>query len=146
MKGFWKWFFIILGVLVLMGIGFGVTMFFFRGGAAYGVRPGYSMMGRTWTGGAFGGMMAGMVFLMLLRFLLPLGILVLAGFGVAYLVKKSSRPQTVAAAPISSAAAPTQPASPVCSHCGRVLASDWTTCPYCGKTVEPPEVPPAPQA
>lgn len=146
MKGFWKWFFIILGVLVLIGIGFGVTWFFLRGGAAYGARPGYGMMGRAWPGRVYGGMMFGMVFLMLLRFLLPLGILVLAGFGVAYLVKRSARTKAVSASPSASASAVTQPASPVCSNCGRVLASDWTTCPYCGKTVEPPAAPPAPQA
>jgi uncharacterized membrane protein len=131
MKGFWKWFLIVLGVLVLVGISFGVALFFFRGGASW-VRP-MSIIGRR---GMFGGMMFGMGAWMIFRFLLLIGILVLAGFGIAYLVKSSrkSAPTTVVSA--------NAPVLRTCSHCGKVLASDWTTCPYCGAKIEPPATPP----
>jgi len=127
MKGFWKWFFIVLGALVLAGIAFCVTMLALRGGSAVGF--GNHMRGFGVRTGFFGGMMGGMGFLMLFRGLIPLGVLVLAGFGVAYLVRYSKR-NTVPAV-----------AAPVCAACGKPLASDWKACPHCGKVVETPESP-----
>ncbi len=138
MKGFWKWFFIVLGILVLAGIVFTAAMFFLRGGIAM-----HSNFSRGFTPriGGFGGMMGGFgmlgMFGMLFRGLIPLGVLVLAGFGVAYLVKQGKHSTPVPP--------PVQVQTPVCVSCGKPLASDWTTCPYCGKPVEKPETPPTVQ-
>jgi hypothetical protein len=41
MKGFWKWFFIVLGALVLAGIAFCAALFFLRGGVGLGMRGGF---------------------------------------------------------------------------------------------------------
>jgi hypothetical protein len=125
MKGFWKWFWIVVGILVLIGISFAVSLFFFRGGARVGLRmmhPGL-YAGRA---GVFGGMMFGMGAMMLFRALIPLGILVLAGFGIAYFVRFGKKPTAVSAAPAN------------CVSCGKPLATEWTTCPYCGTKIEPP--------
>jgi hypothetical protein len=130
MKGFWKWFLIVVGILVLIGIAFAVALFFFSRNPTVavrsGIRPG-TVMGRT--RGAFGGMMFGMGGLMFFRALIPLGILVLAGFGIAYFVRYSRKPGQPTAIVV---------AAPVCAHCGKPLVSEWTTCPYCGTKVEPP--------
>jgi zinc-ribbon domain len=128
MRGFWKWFWIVIGILLLIGIAFAVALFFFRGGAVISarMRPG-AYYGRV---GGFGGMMFGMGAMMLFRALIPLGILVLAGFGIAYFVRSGSKPTP-----------PVMPAPEVktCAHCGRKLEADWTTCPYCGKKVKSAE-------
>lgn len=135
MKGFWKWFFIVLGVLVLGAIAFSVAMFFLRGGVA--MHSGFTrgtfprMGGFTGRMGGFG--MFGMLG-MLFRGLIPLGVLVLAGFGVAYLVKQGKHTTPPAAVQV-----------PTCASCGKPLNSEWTTCPYCGKAVEAPVTPPAEQ-
>ena len=125
MTKFWKWFFIVLGILAVMAIAFCVTMFFLRGGSqgtAYGPRgydfPG-GMMGRT---GSYGRMMFFGMGWMLLRGLFGLAVLVLAGFGVASLVKKSK-------------AAPQLPAALKCATCGNPLSADWKACPHCGTAV-----------
>ena len=131
MKRFWKWFLIVVGILVLIGIAFVVAMLFFRAGNLGFARFGAGRMGAFGLRrGFFGGMMGGMGLMMLFRGLIPLGVLVLAGFGVVYLVKngKSNRQQ------------PTLPvAQQVCGGCGKPLAAEWNTCPYCGKKVEKSE-------
>jgi len=134
MKGFWKWFLIVLGVLAVMALVFMGTLFFLRGDSlmAWHTYP-RTYVGRT---GVFGGMFLGMGLLMLFRWLLPLGVLVLAGFGIASLVKRG-RKAVPASTPVASAAA-----QPVCAHCGKPLDADWSVCPYCGEKI----VPPAPQA
>jgi hypothetical protein len=147
MKKFWKWFFIVLGALVLIAIGFGVTMFLLRGGAAhtYALRSGYGMMGsRLYRPGL---MMGGMMFLMVLKGLFWIGLLVLAGFGVAYLVKGSSK-KSVPAAPVmqTSVGEPqsaAEPTVPVCASCGKPVQADWSNCPYCGNPLTPPTPPQA---
>jgi hypothetical protein len=143
MKKFWKWFFILLGAFLFAGIVFTAAMFFLRGGAeigprgsfVQGVRPGMGAFRGRMTDGF--GMMGGFGMLgMLFRGLIPLGVLVLAGFGVAYLVKnskKSTPPPPMAAASIS----PVMP--PVCDHCGKSLDAEWKVCPYCGSPVQHPE-------
>jgi rRNA maturation endonuclease Nob1 len=70
---------------------------------------------------------------MLFRGLIPLGVLVLAGFGVAYLAKSGKKNTS-----------PARPLNPTCASCGKPLAAEWKACPYCGKPVEPTE-PPAEQ-
>jgi hypothetical protein len=134
MKGFWKWFFIVLGILVLIGIAFCVTLFFLRGGAGMGLRAGVLGNHMRFPGarvGVFGGMMGGLGLMMLFRGLIPLGILVLAGFGVAYFVR-NGRKNNVSVMPVASA---------VCSNCGKPLAADWKTCPHCGTPVDKTEPP-----
>jgi hypothetical protein len=124
MNRFWKWFLIVLGILVLIAVTFFVALFLFRGG---GVRMhSGAFIGRP---RVFGGMMVGMGGLMFFRFLVPLGILVLAGFGIAYFVKFGKKPVQPAAI---------SPVSGVCAHCGKSLSAEWTTCPYCGSKIEPP--------
>ncbi len=126
MNKFLKWFFIVLGILTVMALTFCVTMFFLRGGsqgAAYGPRgdgfPG-GMMGRT-------GLRGGMIFFgmgwMILRGLFGLAVLVLAGFGVASLVKRHR-------------AVPPLPVTLACTACGKPLSAEWKTCPYCGTAIQ----------
>jgi hypothetical protein len=132
MKGFWKWFLIVLGALLLIAVAFGITMFLLRGGMHNSLynrgfnTPG-GMMGRR---GAFGGMMAGMGLLMFFRFLFPLGILVLAGFGVAYLVRGNNHRAVIA------------PLALTCQNCGKPLAAEWKVCPHCGTAVPTEEAAP----
>ena len=147
MKNFWKWFFIVLGAFVLIALGFGVTMFLLRGGfsQAYGLRSGYGMMGsRFYRPGL---MMGGMMLWMVLRGLFWVGLLVLAGFGVAFLVKVSSK-KSVPAAPVMQTSvgeskASAEPTVPVCASCGKHVQADWSNCPYCGSPLTPPTSPQA---
>ena len=124
MNKFLKWFLISLGILVVIVIAFSITMFILRSGnrVAVGDFDSYNrggMMGRV---GAFGGMWLGMGS-MLLRGLFVLAVLVLAGFGVAYLVIRSGRPAMVS------------PVELACKNCGKPLASEWKACPHCGAVV-----------
>ncbi len=94
-------------------------------------------MGRFWTGG-YGGMMSGpgmmggfgylnpLGFLgMALMWLVPVGVLVLLVVGVAALFNGLTRPGY-----------PSQPVSDrKCPNCGKSAQADWTTCPYCGKSL-----------
>ncbi len=125
-----KWILISLGILVVVVIAFCVTMFILRGSGRLAVGDnglfGRGIMGRA---GMFGGMWLGMGF-MFLRGLFTLTVLVLAGFGVAYLVKKPHHPGLAAPAV-------------VCSKCGMPLAIEWKACPHCGTAVQT-EAPAAP--
>jgi len=101
------------------------------------VLPGLFMMGRFWAGG-YGGMMGpGMMgrfgymnplgfFGMALMWLIPIGVLVLLVIGAVALVNGLTKPG--------------DPATPVsdrkCSNCGKPAQSDWTICPYCGKSLQ----------
>jgi hypothetical protein len=78
------------------------------------------MIGRT---GMLGGMWLGMGS-MLLRGLFTLAVLVLAGFGIAYLVNRPRQP------------ALTPPPAVACANCGMPLAAEWKACPHCGTTVQ----------
>jgi hypothetical protein len=111
-----------LGALVLGAIAFSVAMFFLRGGVA--MHSGFTR-GTFPRMGGFTGRMGGLI---------PLGVLVLAGFGVAYLVKQGKHTTPPAAVQ-----------APTCASCGKPLNAEWTTCPYCGKPVEAPVTPPAEQ-
>jgi hypothetical protein len=126
MNRFWKWFLIVLGILLLIGISFAVALFFFRGGPVR-MHTG-AFIGRP---RVFGGMMVGMGGLMLFRFLIPIGILVLAGFGIAYFVKIGKKP-------VQPVIAVTSPVLSTCAYCGKPLSAEWTTCPYCGNKIEAP--------
>jgi hypothetical protein len=135
MKGFWKWFLISLGILFTIAIAFCVTMFFLRGGVQHGAFDrglyGSGMMrGRLGGYGGYGGMMFGFGAMMFLRMLFPLGILVLAGFGVAALVRRPGHPVLVPAT------------MSTCKSCGKPLATEWKTCPHCGTPVQAEETAP----
>jgi len=96
------------------------------------VLPGFLMLGGFWTGG-YGGMMRGGYGgmhsfgwgMMLLGWLVPAGIVVLLVAGAVALFNSLNRPGTST--------------SPVverkCANCGRPAQADWTTCPYCGKSL-----------
>ncbi len=134
MNKFLKWFLISLGILAVVIIAFSITMFILRGGDRLAVgefdrlnRGG--MIGRV---GAIGGMWLG-VGSMLLRGLFTLTVLVLAGFGVAYLINRSGHPALVPLAGLA------------CKNCGKPLASEWKACPHCGTVVqEDTSAPPVP--
>ena len=139
MNRFWKWFLIVVGVLVLAAIAFCATFFFMRGGTMMGLRTGglgghMRVFGPRMGGFGFGGMMGGFGMFGLFRALIPLGVLVLAGFGVAHLVHRG-RMQHHGAMPMATA--------PVCASCGKPLAAEWKACPYCGKPVDKTEPPAA---
>lgn len=125
MNKFLKWFLISLGILVVVVIAFSITMFILRGGARVGVGDfdSYSRGGMMGRAGTFGGMWLGMGS-MLLRGLFVLAVLVLAGFGVAYLVNRSGRPAMIL------------PAGLTCRNCSKPLASEWKACPHCGTVVQ----------
>jgi hypothetical protein len=121
MKRIWVIALIVVLALLLVG-GLAALAFIFRPAGA-GM---FGMMGR----GDFGRypMMRGLTAFRWLRVffgaLIPLGLAFLAGYGVAALVRRSPRP-----------------APPACPSCGRVVQTDWTTCPYCGtRLVETPKV------
>lgn len=128
MKKFWKWFLIVLGTLVIIAIAFCITMLALRAGNQFQTNAYYGdygfsdgMMSR---GGTFGGIMLNMGWMMLVRGLFSLGVLVLAGFGVAYLVQRNKRPAMV------------QQAMLECASCHKPLAPEWKACPHCGTPVQ----------
>ena len=117
----------VLGVLVLAALlfGFGYRLYWMAaGGATSGFGP---MMGGRWLGTG-GGMMSGrwlmhggawMGLFPIVGWILGLGILALAVFGLVSLVRR----------PASG-----QPAR-VCAHCGVPLEAGWIACPRCGEKV-----------
>jgi len=126
-----KWILISLGILAVIVIAFCITMFILRGGDRLAVGE-FSRLSRGGMMGgvsALGGMWLGMGS-MLLRGLFTLAVLVLAGFGVAFLVRKPHHPGLAAPAI-------------VCNKCGMPLAVEWKACPHCGTAVQT-EVPAVP--
>lgn len=125
-KGFWKWFLIVLGALVVLAIAFGVTLFFLHGNTRYSAyNNDFGMMDRMSRYEYLPGtMLLGFGLSLLFRGLFTLGVLVLAGFGVAYLVNHNKRPAMPA------------PGMVVCKSCGKPLAPDWRACPHCGTAVQ----------
>lgn len=92
------------------------------------------MMGRPWTYG-YGGMMGGYGYMhpfgwgwMILGWLIPVGVIILAVVGVVALINRSSSPRNPAQPPAA--------AQRTCSHCGKPAQADWTTCPYCGQKLD----------
>jgi hypothetical protein len=103
----------ISSIVVLMVILVGVSLL---GGWGYG---GWGMMGPRMMGGwgfaPFGWI--GMIFM----WLIPIGLVVLAVFGIAWFVRS-----------ISGAGGPISPTR-TCPNCGRTAQADWRTCPFCGQ-------------
>lgn len=120
MQNIWKW---ILGIVVVLAVLFALP-FVYNNLFGYGY---YGMMGsNTWNhpmmGGTsyspFGGFAMGLG--MILAWGIPLGLLLLAIYGVTQLTGKQSQP----ASPAS---------EKICSKCGKASQWDWNTCPYCGE-------------
>lgn len=87
------------------------------------------MMGRFW-GNGYNGMMGGWGFMnpfgflgMALMWLLPIGVLVLFVYGAVSLFNGLNRSGN---APL---------VERKCTNCGKAAQDDWSTCPYCGKTL-----------
>ena len=109
---------IILGLVILFLLPSLLTGRFWAGG--YG-----SMMGPGMMGG-FGYMNPLGFFGMALMWLIPAGFLVLVVVGAVALINGLTRPGN-----------PTPPAADrKCANCGKLSQSDWTTCPYCGKSLQ----------
>ena len=79
--------------------------------------------------GGYGGMMSGWGFMnplgflgMALMWLLPLGTVILLAYGAAVLFGLSKPGDAL-------------PAERNCANCGKGAHADWTSCPYCGKTL-----------
>jgi hypothetical protein len=125
MKTFWKWVLgIVIVLVVLAGLALAWHYLFPQFSFGYGMRafPNH----RGWGGRYFGRMpmMGGygwMPFGFFGMWLFPLAVIALLVLGIIWLVKAVSRPKVPAR---------------VCSNCGRPAASDWSTCPYCGKKLE----------
>jgi hypothetical protein len=151
MKGFWKWFLIVVGILILLGlistpfimrsvVHPGVIPMMQRGNLdggphfrgdfdnSSGLRGGFGRMPMHRGFMPFGG---GLFMIPLLGFLclFPLGILGLAIYGIVALV---NRPKST---PVVVTPAVVEPMTEPCAKCGKSLQADWTTCPHCGQRV-----------
>jgi uncharacterized membrane protein len=117
MRGLWKY--LLVGLLVFGLVFVAVTFLLFPGLGWNGMMGnwGYSPM----MYGGFG-MMGGLM--MLLVFLVPLGVIALIVVGVVALLRR----------PAQMTPPPQNPAK-TCPNCGRSVQTDWTACPYCGKTL-----------
>jgi hypothetical protein len=115
-----NWLAVSLIVIVVLLVFFWIGTMFGGGYGGYGMMGGRGMMG-NWGYSPFGwfGMGLGMIFM----WLIPIGILVLIGFGVASLVRNTGNP------PQASSLTP-------CSNCGKGTQADWQTCPYCGNSLK----------
>jgi hypothetical protein len=142
MNKFWKWFLIIVAVLLVLGGLLAAVLLFTHGSYGYpSMRFGMGfrrmpMMGRF---GLFGGAM------MLFRLLVPLllvSLLVLIGISIGSRTRNSQPKVAQAETPVSSVTAEAVPPTPaevvaekVCAHCGRPLQAEWVNCPYCGAKI-----------
>ena len=109
---------LVVGIVVIV-----LLLFLFGGGMMFGGwgYHGYGMMGGPgmmgWGYSPFGWI--GMLFM----WLIPVGVLVLAVFGVAWLVKNvgNSTPPSI---------------QNPCPNCGKGIQADWKNCPYCGAALK----------
>jgi hypothetical protein len=155
MNCFWKWFLIVLGVLILIGLI--ATPFAMHSISRLGAYPmmqqEYRQGGPSFRGdfdenpylrGGFSGMpmrRGGMMpfgGLMMLPFfglfcLVSLGVLGFAVYGIVALVNHS---KSVKVSPVEVAQGPhTEP----CTKCGKPVQDEWTNCPHCGQKVRRPK-------
>jgi hypothetical protein len=146
MNKFWKWFLIVLGIVIVFGviavavIGFthGFGQMGFDGGRFDGFDGfrhrygGFSMPGRP---GGFG-MMPGMGLFGLLLSCFGLafvvGVIALVILGITRMTKMVHTTGTVSTASQEVNQTEAVPAWS-CSHCGKPAQTDWVTCPYCGE-------------
>ena len=148
MNKFWKWFLIVLGILVVLvviavaiiGFTHGFGRMGFDGGRFSGFDGfhhrygGFAMPGRP---GGFD-MMPGMGLIGLLLSCFGLAVVVGAIALVVLGVIKMTTHKMVHTAGMTSSPSPDvspQENTParLCSHCGKPAQADWVTCPYCGE-------------
>lgn len=101
-----------------------VLLFLFGGGmmvGGWGYR-GWGMMGPGGMMGGWGYSPFGWIS-MLFMWLIPVGLIVLAVFGVAWLVRNVGN------------STPPSSQSP-CTNCGKGMQADWQNCPYCGAALK----------
>jgi uncharacterized membrane protein len=114
----------IVAILILFWIG---TMIGGWGSRGYSMMGGYGMMGGrsgmmgSWGFSPFGifGMGLGMIFM----WLIPIGLVVLAIYGVAALMRNAGNNTPIA--PLTT-----------CPNCGKGTHADWQNCPYCGTALK----------
>jgi hypothetical protein len=148
MNKFWKWFLIVLGVVIVLGviavvvIGFthGFGRMGFDGGRFSGFDGfrhrygGFAMPGRP--GGS--GMMPGMGLIGLLLACFGIAVVVGAISLVIMGVMKMTSHGMMHTGGVTSPQPPDENQIGVvpsrsCSHCGKPAQADWVTCPYCGE-------------
>ena len=149
MNKFWKWFLIVLGVLVALGVialvVFGVTHGFnraeFPGGrtGGFGAFPRggmdgfHKVPGRTGAFGMMPGMMAFGFLFSILRLAIPLGLIALVVWAVVKLTSKKKIVPVGELSPPESNIDPAAATNMACPHCGKPIMADWVTCPYCSE-------------
>jgi len=107
--------------LFLLGLLFGGLGYQFRSGFGSRGMMGGNMMG-GWGFSPFGWI--GMIFM----WLIPLGLLVLTVYGIAWLVRNLGGGNKITSPAIATSAE-------VCPSCKHNVQSDWKNCAYCGTTI-----------
>jgi hypothetical protein len=155
MKGFWKWFLIVVGALILIGliatpfvmhsaIRAGAVPVFQRGGFQNG--PGFrgDFDGNPYLRGNYRGMpmmrngmmpIGGLMMLPVFGLFCLIALAVL-GFAVYGIVALVNRPK---AAPVAAAPVEPEPTLEPCTKCGHPLQPEWNSCPNCGQKVRKPK-------
>ncbi len=111
-----NWFVVtVISVIALLFL-FGGGMMSGWGYRGWGMMGGPGMMG-GWGYSSFGWI--GMIFM----WLIPVGLVVLAAFGVVWLVRNVGN------------STPPASQSP-CPNCAKSVQADWQTCPYCGTALK----------
>lgn len=151
MNGFWKWFLVVVGVIVLIGLI--ATPFLMHSVSRFGAYPMMQQQyfldnpsfrgdfdGNPYQRGGYYGMPMHRGFItpfggiMMIPFfglfcLVSLGILGLAVYGIVALLNRSGSVKTT---PIGDVVEnPVQP----CVKCGKPVQDDWSVCPHCGQKV-----------
>jgi len=124
MNKVWKWILIFVGALIVV---FLATLAFLVPFSRVG-RLGYGGMMR----GGYGMFGYGMMGFHPLGWLLGLVVLGFAIYGIVALFSRNSRRMP-------------PPAPKTCPNCGRIVESDWVSCPHCGQDLRnqpPAQVPP----
>jgi uncharacterized membrane protein len=142
MNKFWKWFLIILAVLLVLCGLLAAVLFLTHGSYGYpSMRFGMGF-GRMPMMGRFGFFGVGMMFVRLIVPLLLVTLLVLIGVGIGSRTR-NSQPK-VSQAETAASTLSTEPVAPApaeavsektCAHCGRPLQAEWVNCPYCGAKI-----------
>ena len=147
MNKFWKWFLIVFGIVIVLGV---------IAAAVIGFTHGFGRMG--FSGGRFGGfdqfphrrggfimpgqpggfaMMPGMGIFGLLLSCFGLALVIgLIGLVVWAVMRMTSKKKTATTEMASTPGSDVNPTEAVpaknCGNCGKPSQADWVTCPYCG--------------
>jgi hypothetical protein len=109
---------VIIGLIALLILLVGASLLGARGFGGWG-RWGTGMMGPGMMGGWGFGMFGWLA--MFFIWLIPVGLVVLIGLGIAWLVRAINAPGG------------SYPPERSCPNCGRSVQPDWRNCPYCGQ-------------